>query len=105
MGKLLDLNLKAENLNQNKIEIQKQVKQEYKLIGSMSYQKGHTLFEYNVKTKSIKKATYKMIEDTIQFNSIPLQKRELVIKQDCYYLQALNMNNALKKLRKIGFDI
>lgn len=105
MESILDLTLKAENLNQNKIEIQKQVKQEYKLIGSMFYQKGHTLFEYNVKTKSIKKATYKMIEDTIQFNHNPLQKRELIIKQDCYYLQALNMNNALKKLRKIGFDI
>lgn len=105
MNNLLDITLKSDNLNQDKIEIQKQVKQEYKLIDSCMYFKGHILFEFNKETKEIKPAKFKCISDTIEFNHNPLKKREVFINQNCFYIQALNRENAIKKLRKIGFNI
>ena len=50
---------------------------EYKLVGQRRKVPGHTLFEYNYKTKA-------------------------EVHEGCIYVQALNKQNAEKKLKRIG---
>ena len=94
----------AENLNKDKVEIQRQIQKEFKLVGSLLHQKGHTLFSYNKETKEIKVAPMKK-SNTCQFNETPTFKGKVIVEKDCFYIEALNLNNAIKKLRKIGFNI
>ena len=75
---------------------------EYKLIGKQRKVAGHTLFEFNRKTKEIKPAnTYReCIIDAGTGNQIHITKA--YVHEGCFYLQALNIKNAEKKLRKLG---
>lgn len=75
---------------------------EYKLIGKQRKVAGHTLFEFNRKTKEIKPADIhrECIIDAGTGN--PIYKTKTDVHEDCFYLQALNIKNAEKKLRKLG---
>ena len=75
---------------------------EYKLIGKMRKVAGHTLFEFNKKTKEIKPAEIRR-ECRVDFGTgEPIYQTKTDIHQDCFYVQALNIKNAEKKLRKLG---
>lgn len=89
-----------------KQELVQKKQSEYHLIGRQKRVSGHILFEFDRKTKEIRPA------DIVQ-NAIvvldPKTRKEAVkyqtktnVKQNCFYLQALNKKNAEKKLRKIG---
>ena len=75
--------------------------QEYHLIGKQRKVRGHILFEFNKKTKEIKQAALSR-KVILGFNSDPVYETRVDIHQDCFYVQALNKQNAEKKLRKIG---
>jgi len=75
---------------------------EYKLVGQRRKVPGHTLFEYNYKTKEIRKA---MIKHEVIFDAKsgkPIHKNKAEVHEDCLYVQALNKDNAIKKLKRIG---
>ena len=98
-----------EVLEKPKQEEVKQIQQEYKLIGTLTKNKGHILFEYNKTTKEILPAKFqqdKVINiDFKTEKTSRLNKSKVVINKDCFYLQALNKSNAIKRLRKLGFNI
>lgn len=75
---------------------------EYKLIGSQRKVAGYTLFELNRKTKEIKPADIhrECIIDASTGN--PIYKTKTDVHEGCFYIQALNIKNAEKKLRKLG---
>ena len=78
---------------------QREMKQKAKLHGSIRPQKGHTLFELNLKTKEIKPATFEELDFVV--NQITNGKKKKVIMQtDCIYISALNEKNALRKFFK-----
>lgn len=74
---------------------------EYHLIGRQRKVAGHTLFEFNRKTKEIRPA-YISREVIVGMDGNPIYKTRTDVHQDCFYLQALNVKNAKKKLTKLG---
>lgn len=75
--------------------------QEYHLIGKQRKVRGHILFEFNKKTKEIKQAAVTRRALWGYNGSVKFETR-VDIHQDYFYVQALNKQNAEKKLRKIG---
>lgn len=79
---------------------EKQFEQVY--IGSIKPHQGHTLFEINIKTGEIAKATFESTdvkwEDAV--NGIISKKRKVIVKPDHTYISALNEKNAIKKFNK-----
>ena len=78
------------------------VQQEKKqvLVGQIKPKRGHTLFEFNLRTKTIKKAEFE--QSYIVFNKFGSKpnaiNRKVMVAEDCVYISALNEKNALKKL-------
>ena len=79
---------------------------EYHLIGKTRRISWHTLFEFNKVTKEIRPAE---IDRKAIVSFDPKSNSEQVkyetktrVSKDCFYLQALNLENAKKKLKKIG---
>lgn len=81
-------------------QVDKQQK-EYHLIGRQRKVSGHTLFEFNRKTKEIRTADISR-EVIVGMDGNPIYKTKTDVNQDCFYLQALNVKNAKKKLVKLG---
>lgn len=108
MNTIINVNPLQENLNQDKIEIQRKQQQEYKLLGSIRKVKGHILFEFNRETKELNPAKFQ-VENTIIIKDrndlIGGKKYKVVVNQNCFYIQALNKKNATKKLIKLGFTL
>ena len=77
-------------------------KHEYHLIGRQRKVAGHTLFEFNRETKEILPAELKRTVYTDFGTGRPVFEARAHVKQNCFYIQALNKKNAEKKLRKIG---
>ena len=84
-----------------KQEIQAKINKEQKYIGSMKHQAGHTLFEINHNTKQIREAVIER-KVFIGLDGKPIFQRKVQINKDCYYIEALNAKNALKKYQKIN---
>ena len=74
---------------------------EYHLIGQQRKVSGHTLFEFNRKTKEIRPADISR-EVIVGMDGNPIYKTKTDVHQDCFYIQALNVKNAKKKLVKLG---
>lgn len=87
-----------------KIEIVSQAKKDIQkiLIGNINPKKNHILFEANHKEKTITRAKYNR-NLTITFSDAMQQKKEnksVSVKNDCIYISALNVKNAIKILRR-----
>jgi hypothetical protein len=95
-----------QDLNQDKIEIQieQQQKKEIKLLGSQRKIPGLTLWEYNLKSKELKEASFSKVDvelKSLSANPIDLVDRhKVVINEGCVYFQSLNRKNAEKKISK-----
>ena len=74
---------------------------EYKHVGNVKKVPGHTLFSFNILTKEIKPAKFEN-EVSIGLNRIPVFKTKCVIEPDCFYEQALNEKNFIKRLKRYG---
>lgn len=94
--------LNKSKLNNNEIEQVQQQQKELKFINKIKKVPGHTLFSFNFKTKEIKVAEV-IKKVSIGLNKEPVYKDELVIESDCYYEQALNKANFIKKLKKYNY--
>lgn len=84
-----------------RIEKQQKKQQEYKLIGKRRRIPGLNLFSYNTVTKELKLAPVEK-NVTLGLNGSPDYKTNIKIEKDCIYLQALNIDNARRKLMKKG---
>ncbi len=90
-----------EMICQTQVELLEQQRQEYKLIGSMRKVPGHTLFSFNVQTGEIKPV--KLVrEASIGLDGNPVFKEKITVEKDCYYEQALNLKNFIKRLKRRG---
>ena len=90
-----------EMICQTQVELLEQQRQEYKLIGSMKKVPGHTLFSFNVQTGEIKPV--KLVrEASIGLDGNPVFKEKITVEKDCYYEQALNLKNFIKRLKRRG---
>lgn len=90
-----------EMICQTQVELLEQQRQEYKLIGSIRKVPGHTLFSFNVKTREIKPV--KLVrEASIGLDGNPVFKEKITVEKDCYYEQALNLKNFIKRLKRRG---
>ena len=87
-----DADIVWDKREQSRIEAQIKKQQELKLIGSMKKVPGHTLFSFNYKTGEIKPA------DVIR------ECARIVVEKDCYYEQALNVKNFVKRLKRKSYE-
>ena len=100
-----------EKIAKAQIEAVQQKQNEYKLIGQMIKVSGHTLFKFNTTVRTAGKAAFeeKIIAE-VNPRTGQLETRTMYfvnVEKDCYYEQALNMANFIKRLRRrsiIGSD-
>lgn len=86
----LDTGVKTE------LSVKKEVKKEYVPEGTLAPKKGHFVWEINKETLSVVKAEYK--RNTAVFSRTQtLPSEELIKKENCVYIPALNADNAIKK--------
>lgn len=88
---------------------EQQQKKELKLVGSERKIRGHILFEFNEKSRRLDVARFKAQTFTITSldptSSDYLKINQKVDVQDnCIYIQALNRKNAIKQLKRLGYD-
>ena len=73
------------------------------LLGTARPKRGHTMFEYNFKEKTIVQAVFDelpAVKFTDAANGIKSAHKKITKKQDCIYVSALNKKNALKVLKR-----
>lgn len=99
-----------EKLSQDKVRTvaEAPVKKEIKLIGSLIRQPDHTLWEYNEVTQEIRKAQFEQTSIDLSAASITgglepeikvKYRHKVKYNPFCVYVQALNVKNALRKLK------
>lgn len=95
-----------EKICQTQMELLEKKQNEYKLVGQMTAVPGHTLFKFNTETRVASKATMESKSNMSlnpQTGGIDIAKTSNVeIEKNCYYEQALNMKNFIKRLRRRG---
>lgn len=96
----------ATSQEQERIEMVKKNQQEYHLIGRAVARAGHTLFEYNKETHEVRRADVKrtMYVSDFKTGEVVFDNR-CEVRRNCMYLQALNIKNAIKILRREGFEV
>lgn len=84
---------------QDRQEVKQKQQNEYKKIGYLKHQNGHTLFSYNTKTHEWKVAE---IQKTayINFDRSVVKNAKVTVEKDCVYIEALNLKNAKKRLAR-----
>lgn len=93
--------IKKGNLSKQQIEVLLEQERHSKYIGSMKVVPGHTMFSFNRDTKEIKKADY-VDEVSVGLNGKPITKKKLTVEANCFYEQALNRKNFIRRLKKYG---
>lgn len=93
-------NINKGTLSKEQIEYLQKQQQEYRLVGKVRKRTGHTLFSFNTKTKEIKVAEIK--HEVKLANGMAVKTAKIAVKPDCYYEQALNEKNFIKRLKKKG---
>lgn len=95
-----------DDVSEDKIELLKQaeIKRERKLIHTLTPQKNHILFEFDLEKREVRRAEFvkpKEISflDAMQGN-VKL-KKEVDGKEGCVYVSAMNEKNAWKKFMKL----
>ena len=96
---------KNEFLDKEKTEVSQKKHQEYRLVNSVKKNNGHTLFSYNKITGEIKEAEI-VRSNTVDFSTKnPVFRDHILCEKDCYYEQALNKKNFIKRLKRIGLIV
>ena len=95
-----------EKICETQIEMLERKQNEYKLIGQITAVTGHTLFKFNTETQVASEAKMET-EFHTEFNpkigSLDVSKKsDVIVEKNCYYEQALNMKNFIKRLRRRG---
>ena len=85
---------------------QTQKKQTERLVARHYPHRGHTMFEFDMKTGKMEPAVFE--SQDVEFDPKWTKekslgcKKKLVIKKDCLYISALNEKNARKHLAKMS---
>lgn len=106
--KELDPISQDKNLDSIELYQQEEEKREIKLIKTERKIRGHILWEFNERTRKLNRAKFRVqkILEITSFNINEIKFRDKIdIKENCYYFQALNYTNALKRLKKKGYEI
>lgn len=90
-----------DNLPAEQLEYLQKQQREFKHVGKMKKVAGHTLFSYNRKTGEIKPAQL-VNKVALGFDGKAVYSTECVIEPDCFYEQALNKANFIRRLKKYG---
>lgn len=85
-----------------KIHKEAEVKKENNFIGSKRLRKGHTLFEVNASTGEIKIAEYQTKDVFINSDNSTTKRKTVIVRENCIYIGALNVENVKKKLSKLN---
>ena len=84
-------------------------KQEHRFLGTMIRRPGLTLFEYDSKSKTVRVAginTKHYYSYNAKLNKFDIRTTSRVQARDgCMYFQALNLRNAIRKVRKERFEV
>ena len=91
-----------DDLSGVQIEYLAKKQHEYKHVGKLRRVPGHTLFSFNILTKEIKPAKFEN-EISIGLDRRPIYKTRCVVEPNCFYEQALNEKNFIKRLKRYGF--
>jgi len=88
------------------IEAVERKQNKYKLIGQMVRVPGHTLYKFNTVTRTASRAevevsAYSWLNPKNMKVEID-RKSRVKVEKDCYYEQALNIKNFIKRLRRRG---
>ncbi|MEI3554173.1 MAG: hypothetical protein V8Q54_05655 [Alistipes senegalensis] len=88
------------------IEHVERKQREYRLIGQTVKVPGHALFKFDTVTRIASRADVRT-EITHQYDTaiggiITTKKSSITHERNCYYEQALNMKNFIKRLRRRG---
>lgn len=99
--------LTNEKICKAQIEAVEKKQNEYKLIGRLTKVPGHTLYKFNTTTREASKAIVEVrsgyFYDSEKGPKMQIKHRfNVKIEKDCYYEQALNMKNFIKRLRRRG---
>lgn len=90
------------SMNKNEMEMIKQQEKHLRLVNKMKKINGHTLFSFNHCTKEIKVA--EVINNvSLSLEGILMYEQKTVIEPNCYYEQALNKKNFIKRLKRNGY--
>lgn len=73
----------------------KQIERKSAFLGSAMLTPGHRVFEINTTTLECSEAVF---ETEVHFNAP--HRRKITIKQECVYICALNIKNALKRYKR-----
>lgn len=98
-------NFTSEKDTEDKIEIVKQtsIEKQTVFIGYVLPKKGHTMFEYNLKEKTIVEAVFDELPP-LKFQDAKLgvksASKNITKKPDCIYVSALNKKNVIKILER-----
>ena len=93
-------NVNKDTLSKEQIEYLQKKQQEYKLVSKVRKCPGHILFSFNTKTKEIKVAEIK--HEVKLANGMAVKTAKIAVEPDCYYEQALNEKNFIKRLKRKG---
>ena len=92
-------------VSEDKIEMLKQAQEERKrvLVGTLKPKKNHILFEFNLITGVVGRATFCQPQEiTFEDAKNGVKKnKEVEGKEGCYYISAMNLENAWKKFNKL----
>lgn len=91
-----------DSLEGEQIEYLEKKQHEYKHVGKLRKVPGHSLFSFNRKTQEIKLATFER-KVSVGLNGQPIYETQVVVEADCFYEQALNIKNFVKRLKRYGF--
>jgi len=89
-----------ETLPSEKMEVVIPAKTEHKFIASLKPHKGHTCYEMNLATRTIRPAVFEEVTlDMFAKKSMAkvARRKKLIVQPDCIYCTALNTKNALKR--------
>lgn len=90
-----------DDLPAEQIEYLQKQQREFKHVGKMRKVAGHTLFSFNRKTGEVKPAQF-VNKVALGFDGKVVTSTECVIEPDCFYEQALNKANFIKRLKRYG---
>ena len=98
--------LTNEKIAKAQIEAVEKKQNEYKLIGQLVRVPGHTLYKFNTVARTASRAemetSYDQQFDPLNGTIIGGRRSSVKVEKDCYYEQALNMKNFIKRLRRRG---
>lgn len=102
IGMISGVVTEADILSKSEVETVQQKKNELKHIGSLKKVPGHTLFSFNYDTGEIKRAEFER-NVTLNIYGQPIYEERVLVEKSCYYEQALNEKNFIKRLKRRGY--